>query len=145
MLKIVFNPRTCDVVGAYGEKIKVNWPYLMITEAEWGDLQGKKLKVLNGELTVIPEPEKILAEYDKAMEEHIYNVRAARGYTTREPGVYINSTVSRWKADAEVWCAWLDTVMQYSLDILNTAKETGVIPPLDEYLTKCPEIVWTEE
>lgn len=145
MLKIVFNPRTCDVVGAYGESVKVNWPYLVITEAEWENLRSKKLKVLNGELTVIPEPEKILAEYDKAMEEHIYSVRAARGYTTREPGVYINSTVPRWKADAEVWNTWLDAVMQYSLAILNHAKETGEIPPLFDYIAECPEIVWTEE
>jgi hypothetical protein len=145
MLKIVYSPYNAEVIGAFAAQMTVRYPYVWCSFADWQLLCDKKLKVVDGVLQIIPEPEKILAEYDKAMEEHIYSVRAARGYTTREPGVYINSTVPRWKADAEVWNAWLDAVMQYSLAILNSAKETGEIPSLDDYINNAPKIDWREE
>lgn len=144
MVKITYNSKTGVISGAYDGSIRVKWPFIVVADSEWRAVQGKNLRIINRKLTTLPEPDKILAEYDRAMEEHIYSVRAARGYTTREPGVYINSTVPRWKADAEVWNAWLDSVMQYSLNILNTAKETGEVPLLEDYINNAPVIQWKE-
>jgi hypothetical protein len=144
MIKISYNSKTAVITGVYAGDIEAKWPFIVISDYEWRAMQGKNLRVINRKLTALPEPDKILAQYDKAMEDHIYSVRAARGYTTREPGVYINSTVPRWKADAEVWNAWLDAVMQYSLNILNTAKETGEVPALADYINNAPVIKWLE-
>lgn len=144
MIKISYNPKNGIIKGAYSSNIEAPWPFILVTEADWNAKRGQTLRVVNRKLFSLPDRSKILSEYDRAMEEHIYSVRAARGYTTREPGVYINSTVPRWKADAEAWNAWLDSVMQYSLDILNTAGETGTIPSLGDYLCNAPKIEWPE-
>jgi hypothetical protein len=123
MLKASYDRRTARVTGVYGLNVNAPKPFVFIDKKEYEEKKDCQLFIGAGKLIAIPDNSKILAEYDKAMEEHIYSIRAARGYTTREPGVYINSTVARWKADAEVWNAWLDAVMQYSLNILNTAKK----------------------
>jgi len=39
--------------------------------------------------TVTPSP--TIEDYDAAMEEHLREERYDRGYTTREPDVYLNS------------------------------------------------------
>lgn len=144
MLKVSYNRKTFAVTGVYDLNAPAPKPFIIVDKQEYFEKKNCRLYVAGDKLIGVPDTEKILAEYDKAMEEHIYSVRAARGYTTREPGVYINSTVARWKTDAEVWNAWLDAVMQYSLAILNTAKETGEIPPLDEYINNAPAIEWQE-
>lgn len=144
MLKLSYEKTTGRVTGVYGGNAAAPLPWVWVQEDVYKALAGNILYLKNGNLEAVPDTEKVLAEYDAAMETHIYNVRAARGYTTREPGVYINSIVPRWKADAEVWNAWLDAVMQYSLNILNKAKETGDIPSLKEYINNAPGIVWPE-
>ena len=47
-------------------------------------------------------------DYDAALEEHLREARTERGYTMREPDMYINSAVPRWKQDAEDWIAFRD-------------------------------------
>lgn len=82
-------------------------------------------------------------DFDAAMEQYIYKVRAARGYTTREPLVYLNSSVPRWRQDASDWVMFLDAVMEYGLNVQNDFIETGMHPTLDEFIANLPTINWT--
>lgn len=86
-----------------------------------------------------------IEDYDKAMEDYLLSVRAARGYTTREPSDYAGSSVPRWAQDAVDWISFRDDVMLYSLDVQNTAAAGGPIPTVDEFLANMPEIHWTAE
>lgn len=82
-------------------------------------------------------------DYDRVMEDYLVSVRSERGYTTREPDVYLNSSVERWAQDAKDWVAFRDTVMGYGLSVINTYAETGVAPTLREFKARLPKLRWT--
>ena len=85
----------------------------------------------------------VLARFDAAIESYLYKTRAARGYTVREPSVYLTSSNIRWKTDAEDWVAFRDRVMEYGLSELNKAKETKKIPKMSEFMANMPTITWS--
>ena len=89
--------------------------------------------------------EELTALYDSAMEEHLDAEKAERGYTKREPSDYANSTVPRYKQDADDWTKHRDAVMIYGLDILNKAARGEQVPTLAEFKAALPVIHWTEE
>ena len=82
-------------------------------------------------------------DYDKVMEDYIYNVRVERGYTLREPGSYKGSSVKRWDSDAYDWTPFLDRVMLYGLKVQNEYAETGKAPTLMEFKAALPKMEWT--
>lgn len=89
-------------------------------------------------------PAPTLADFDAAMEEHLRTEREARGYTTREPDVYLNSQVPRWAQDARDWIAHRDAVMLYALEIMNAVKFNMREPPtLEEFKAGLPVIEWS--
>lgn len=69
-----------------------------------------------------------VADYNRALEDHMLKVRTARGYDTREPSDYKDSAVPRWAADALAWIRFRDTVMLWALEQLNAFEQTGVPP-----------------
>ena len=89
--------------------------------------------------------EELTAIYDSAMEAHLDAEKAERGYTKREPSDYANSTVPRYKQDADDWTKHRDAVMLYGLDILNKAARGEPVPTLEEFKAGLPVITWTEE
>ena len=95
--------------------------------------------------TVLPDIPLTIADYDAAMEKYLYETRCARGYTTREPSDYKDSTVARWRQDAIDYIAFRDAVMFYGLDVQNKFAERGIAPTLDEFLNNMPKITWSFE
>ena len=89
--------------------------------------------------------EELTAIYDSAMEEHLDAEKAERGYTKREPSDYANSTVPRYKQDADDWTKHRDAVMLYGLDVLNKAARGEPVPTLAVFKAGLPVITWTEE
>jgi hypothetical protein len=78
------------------------------------------------------------------MEAHLYAERAARGYTTREPDAYINSSVPRWAQDARDWVAHRDAVMGYALTLMNQVEDgERDAPTMAEFRAGLPTISWT--
>lgn len=89
-------------------------------------------------------PAPTVADFDFAMEEHLTAERMERGYTTREPDVYLNSQVPRWASDARDWVAHRDAVMLYALEIMNAVESGTREPPtLAEFKAGLPKIVWS--
>lgn len=84
-------------------------------------------------------------KYDDAIEEHLLAERSARGYTVREPSLYLNSSNERWASDARDWVAHVDAVMAYGLEVQNQFAETGEAPDLEEFKTGIPKIEWSIE
>ena len=84
-----------------------------------------------------------IQDYDRIMEDHLREERIARGYTLRQPSDYLGSNVQRWKQDAQDWIEHRDAVMLYGLGIMNTYKETGEAPSLEEFKNNLPVITWT--
>ena len=82
-------------------------------------------------------------DYDRALERHIKDTRMARGYTTREPSYYLQSSVPRWQQDALDWVAFVDACMIYGLQVQNDYMEGKPIPTLDEFIANLPQITWT--
>lgn len=80
------------------------------------------------ELGAIPEgwtteqPEKPMSidDYDAAMEQYITSTRVARGYMLREPDVYKDSSVPRWRQDAQDFIAFRDACLLYGQSVINT-------------------------
>jgi len=89
--------------------------------------------------------DEMVAIYDGEMEAHITATREARGYTTREPSAYAQSTNPRFAQDARDWAAFIDAVMAYGLEVQNTYAETGVAPTIAEFKANLPQIHWTVE
>lgn len=93
----------------------------------------------------VDNPPPSVAPYDSAMESHLRSEREARGYTTREPDVYLNSQVPRWAQDARDWIAHRDAVMLYALDIINAVQSGEREPPtMEEFIEGLPTIEWTD-
>lgn len=85
-----------------------------------------------------------LSDFDAAMEQHLYEERAARGYTTREPDAYLNSSVPRWAQDARDWVAHRDAVMEYALTLMNQFEDgERDAPTMAEFRAGLPTIEWT--
>ena len=109
---------------------------------------GYELKDGKWATKLVYEPlsvDELTAIYDSAMEEHLDAEKAERGYTKREPSDYANSTVPRYKQDADDWTKHRDAVMLYGLDILNKAARGEPVPTLAEFKANLPVIHWTEE
>ena len=121
-----------------------------ITEEAWRALlaaQAEGKRIVTG-LTGTPEavtPEVVITadDYDRAMEEHLTAERCARGYTSREPSEYKDSSVPRWARDAADWIAHRDAVMLYGLSVMNRYAETGEAPSLEEFKAALPTITWS--
>ena len=84
-----------------------------------------------------------IEEYDQIMEDYITQTRMDRGYTTREPSAYANSSVPRFAQDAKDWQKFLDDTMLYSMKVHNDYDSTGIAPTIDEFKENLPKIVWT--
>lgn len=81
-------------------------------------------------------------DFDKEMENYLLEIRTQRGYTTREPTDYINSTNERWKQDAIDWIQFRDAVISYTQNIINdNTIYTNIL--LDEFKANLPVITWT--
>ena len=91
----------------------------------------------------VPKPVYSFVDYDNAMEAHLDEEKAERGYTKREPTDYANSGVARFKHDADDWSAHRDAVMLYGLEVENKAKRGEPVPTLDEFKAALPVIKWT--
>lgn len=92
----------------------------------------------------VQDPPPTLADFDAAMEAHLYEERAARGYTTREPDAYLNSSVPRWAQDARDWVAHRDAVMAYALTLMNQVDDgERDAPTMAEFNAGMPTIEWT--
>lgn len=89
------------------------------------------------------DPKPTVADYDAAMEKYLYDERAARGYTTREPDMYIGSQVPRWNADAEDWKHHRDAVMLYALDVMNRVEAGEPPPTIEAFVAGLPRIEWS--
>ena len=95
---------------------------------------------------IVANPPPTLADFDAAMEQHLYDERAARGYTTREPDAYINSSVPRWAQDARDWVAHRDAVMGYALALINAVDDgERDAPTMAEFCAGLPVIQWSDQ
>lgn len=88
-------------------------------------------------------PAPALADYDAAMEAHLLAERTARGYTTREPDNYLESSNVRWAQDARDWVAHRDAVMSYALDVMNAVSGGAEPPTLEAFMAGLPKVEWT--
>lgn len=120
--------------------------------AEWCEQHNSyidEIETIDGnrrfEIKALPSltPEQMLKEYDDAMEQYLYQTRFDRGYNTREPDVYFNSSVPRWKQDAADWIAFRDQVMNYALQVQNDYNVTGTMPSLEDFIANMPVIHWS--
>ena len=118
------------------------------------DAEGKEVAYAGYELgednlwhkqwTLVDVPQPTIADFDAAMEEHLRTEREARGYTTREPDAYLNSSVHRWAQDARDWVAHRDAVMGYALALINAVDDgERDAPTLAEFNAGLPTIEWT--
>lgn len=121
-------------------------PYIIVTREEWREAMKpkKSLKVVDGKLVVTDLIS--VADYDRAMEDHLLATRVARGYTLREPSpTYDNSPNARWASDAADWKAFFTAVMEYGLAVQNEYAATGKAPSLEEFKAGLPVIEWRVE
>ena len=102
------------------------------------DEKGRRFQIVE-----VEPPEITVADYDRAMEEHIKAARVARGYTTREPTEYLGSSVPRWAQDATDYIAFRDACMLYGLSVQNAYAAGEPVPTLEEFKAALPVIVWS--
>lgn len=106
-------------------------PYITVSREEWYEATKpkKSRKIVDGKLVV--EDLIGVADYDRIMEQHIKDARIARGYTLREPDVYKDSSVPRWRQDALDFIAFRDSCLLYGQSIINTYTRSGEVPTME--------------
>ena len=141
---IILNPSEDQIINLakqYREKdempYKEGYRYDPIGWVE--DENGKTVTRIFEEHKVYPSVE----EYDQVMEDYITQTRMDRGYTTREPSAYANSSVPRFAQDAKDWQKFLDETMLYGMKVRDEYASTGIAPTIDEFKENLPKIVWT--
>ena len=145
MIYIAYDEQTGEVESlAYStlDMIPEGKSALPVSAAIWNASRGKVLKVENGEF-IVSDPLPTLADYDKAVEDHLLAERIERGYTTREPSDYAGSSVPRWAQDAADWIAHRDAVMLYALQVMNDYTAGLPVPSLPDFRSSLPNITWS--
>lgn len=104
---------------------------------------AEKWYKFDGETWTEYVPPVTVRDYDNAMEAHLRAERTERGYTTREPDSYLNSSEPRWAQDAADWVAHRDAVMRYALKVQNDYAQGLPVPSLPDFIAALPKIVWT--
>ena len=130
------NSLDTQIITKLGDDLPEN--YILITPPD----ENNKY-IYNGEIWILYVEPPTVKTYDNIMEQHLYDERVARGYTTREPSEYAGSTVERWAQDAQDWIRHRDEVMLYGLEVENHYKETGEAPTPEEFKANLPIIHWT--
>lgn len=120
-------------------------PHIIVEDSAWKQAhkKGSVGVVIDGQLAI--KENYTYADYQIAMENHIKETRCARGYTTREPDVYKDCGVERWRQDALDFIAFRDEVMLYGLDVLNAYTAKKPVPSLEDFKKGLPKIKWTIE
>lgn len=103
------------------------------------------VKVVRQRYEFVPVEKPTVDDYNRAVESHLMAERMERGYDTREPSLYITSSIPRWKQDAQDWVAHVDAVMSFALRTLNDWKSTGSVMSLREFRASLPKIRWSED
>lgn len=92
-----------------------------------------------------PEPEQpTLNDYKFELKLHLTRVAQQRDYDDEQSICsYATSVNLTWKAEAETFIAWRDTVYEYAFLILSDV-ETGNIPApsLVDFINALPVIIW---
>lgn len=86
----------------------------------------------------------VLADYAAAIQAHVDAVAKSREFNDGvTAATYLTSTIPRWKADAEVFVVWRDTVWAYSYGELDKVRN-GVRqqPAIDAFINELPVIEW---
>lgn len=78
------------------------------------------------------------------LELHINDTAKERSYNS---GVscssYTSSNNLQWKAEADVFIAWRDSVWLYAYQVLSDIESNTIpAPSLDEFIASLPTIVW---
>ena len=147
MIHLHYNAENGEILNAFHCSCKeIPQPNIEVPDQTWSYAvkSGKKRLVKNDGL-VLEDLPPTLADYDAAMEAHLASARVARGYTTREPDCYINSSNPRWAQDAADWIAFRDAVMEYGLAKMYEYTETGIAPALEDFKSGLPQIKWSVE
>ena len=121
-----------------------------LSDAEYAELfaaqrEGKQIVMGDGFPIAVDPPPAVptVEDYDRALENHLREVRSARGYTLREPSDYVGSSVPRWAQDAADWIKYRDEVLLYGLGVQNAVAAGGEIPSLESFLAGMPVITWS--
>lgn len=95
---------------------------------------------------VLPEITITVKDYDALLENYIFETRYARGYTSRQPTDYINSSTPRWKQDALDFITFRDKCLEFGQSIINNYQATGQAPSLEQFekqLKQTCVCIWT--
>lgn len=56
---------------------------------------------------------------------------------------YTNSSNPQWKAEADVFIAWRDSVFEYCYGVLYQVQNGQIpMPTIEEFISNLPELVW---
>ncbi|MDK4729352.1 hypothetical protein [Rhizobium phaseoli] len=86
----------------------------------------------------------VLADYAAAIQSHVDAVAKSREFNDGvTAATYLTSTIPRWKADAEVFVVWRDTVWAYSYGELDKVRNGArQQPAIDAFINELPVIEW---
>ncbi|HWV44140.1 hypothetical protein [Pseudorhodoplanes sp.] len=86
------------------------------------------------------------AAYQQAIEDHILQVAAQRGYSSAVSlASYVTSVIPLWQAEAQTFVAWRDSVWIYALsELVKVQNGQREIPTLAALIAELPVITWPE-
>ncbi|MGZ8172877.1 MULTISPECIES: hypothetical protein [Methylobacter] len=90
-----------------------------------------------------------IADYEKAVQDHLDNTAKVRGYgddrtsPTISIATYDNDPNPRFANDAATFKSWRSSVWTHCYDLLSAVESgTRVAPSIDALLAELPELVW---
>lgn len=91
----------------------------------------------------IPTPELTQQDFINAIKLFLNETAIGRSYESEYSiASYVNSTNLTWKADAETYIAWRDTVWAYAYAILDSIQHGAPVPTINDFIAAAPQINW---
>ena len=100
--------------------------------------------VLRAEVEPEPTEQEVLDEYKQAIKQLLYNKAQEKDYDSEQSiASYATSTNEDWKAEAQQFVQWRDTVYEYSLGVLSDVQAELIEPPtMHDFLKDVPDFNW---
>lgn len=101
-------------------------------------------RIITAEEKAAAAAAELKAAFQSAIETHVDAVARARNFRHADSARgHANSTVPEWRADADAFIAWADTVWIHAFtELAKVEAGQRAVPPIVDFLAELPVIEW---
>ena len=102
--------------------------------------------IVTAEQKLAEQQAALKARFEAAIQAHIDTTAQEKNYADGfSCATYVNSTNEAWKAEAEAFVAWRDSVWLYAYtELAKVEAGTRELPAIEDFIAELPALEWPE-